>query len=625
MVRGPIRSVLWIAFSLLLGTGLHAAGDPLISVKVESDLLVAGQRFTFVIRLHDNGLATPVGTLPAIDPRISILSGPEITTETAADESGRQGRFVFMRYVARANTPGYAELPPIAVQYGVQSLKTGPVLLKIRKDEANAEIPPDLAWNVHADRIYRGQSVFITLDLVHSPTIVFPDSIEIPSLGGGSFEEVRGVGRIESDRLAGRDFQRLPVAGFLFTPSSAGQVNLPLARVSLGKTVLATLPFGLTVLEPPALADLSAIGDLKLVTTLESTAVGRGETARLSVRIEGTGNLRTLRLPEPVLLGLNLVSKSENGKYLPTEQGYRGFREVVYQLGSAVAGVYSVAIPPCPVLGFDGQLNLGEPRSLSLEVLDVASTQKKDQPAVQMRLLTLRQALELMGGGRGAVPDWAAAFEAGLNAYDAADYADALAQFTRALKIGPDHPGILYNLGVTNQARGSSAHAVYYLLLALRQRPHDQVLRQALEGLEQQLGLKHQLAILVLPPPGFLVAGLAVFLILGLGGFAVFVWRRNLRWLLAGFVLVACGAVVAGGLWLDRWQRELPVGVVSETGTMMRRIPEARSREWLQLASGTSVRIEAEYQGYLLVETAFGSKGWVERSSLYLRDDQAVP
>jgi SH3-like domain-containing protein len=84
-------------------------------------------------------------------------------------------------------------------------------------------------------------------------------------------------------------------------------------------------------------------------------------------------------------------------------------------------------------------------------------------------------------------------------------------------------------------------------------------------------------------------------------------------------------AALAGGTLLYGFQqRNLPVAVVAETGTVLKRIPEQRARDWLRLPSGTTVRVAATHQGWLLVETAFGGKGWVERSAVYLAEDRTA-
>jgi hypothetical protein len=113
----------------------------------------------------------------------------------------------------------------------------------------------------------------------------------------------------------------------------------------------------------------------------------------------------------------------------------------------------------------------------------------------------------------------------------------------------------------------------------------------------------------------YLLATAGVGILVSLG--AAFLTRR--RWLgtLAGIFLVL-GLLAAADLLAWQWQASQPICVVSETGAVLKRIPEPGARDWLRLASGTSLRLVGRTREFILVETAYGIKGWVDRSALYL-------
>ncbi len=606
---------------VVLGT-VQAANADLISLSIDTPRLMAGQRFAFSIRLHDNGLATPVGIIPELSPRVSIISGPDIVTETTPDDSGRQSRFVYMRYQARANSAGYAELPSIAVRYGVQSLSTKPQLLAVYPDEKALTVPPDLVWQVHADRIYRGQSVLITLDLLHCPSIVYPQNIEVPGLSGGAFEELRGVGTIESDLLAGKEFQRLPVTGFMFTPVMAGTLTLPVARVGIGERTLASPTYSLTVLDLPAgQASGVAIGDFRLIAHLESTEVGVNETVRLVVRVEGTGNLSALNLPEPVFAGLSEVSRNENRKVLATESGYRGYRELVVSLSAPETGSYEIKLPAWPVMDFQGGLRSEQLEPLMLKVVVRAASSGNKQAHAALPYLDLVQ-LEAFKPS-GASPEWKKLLASALAALESRNFQEAAANFSRALKLTPDQPGVLFDLGQTMMELGSGSRGIYYLQLAARLAPWDLRLPAALQAAEQRLHLSNQLAVVFYPPRDFLLIALLVATGLALLLAGLNRWFRSWRWWPVLVVLVGLGAVSLVLLVADSAQRQDLRAVVSDATTIVKRIPDTKARDWLQLPSGTSVRVMARSGEFVQIETPFGIRGWVFQSALFLDESSA--
>ena len=52
-------------------------------------------------------------------------------------------------------------------------------------------------------------------------------------------------------------------------------------------------------------------------------------------------------------------------------------------------------------------------------------------------------------------------------------------------------------------------------------------------------------------------------------------------------------------------------GVILYDETAMRKIPDERASGWRSLVAGTSVAVQGLSDGFILVETGYGLKGWV--------------
>jgi tetratricopeptide (TPR) repeat protein len=204
-------------------------------------------------------------------------------------------------------------------------------------------------------------------------------------------------------------------------------------------------------------------------------------------------------------------------------------------------------------------------------------------------------------------------------AFAVGEIGTAAALFEAALKRDfPDNPALLYNLAVCRHLLRERGRAIHLLRKGLAVKPGDRMLRQTLLSLEREYGLSGQLA----PPPP-LAAGLpyalaACFSNLAFIAGALFYRRRRVQ-LLILLVLLVTVALVSLGLYLTLRSRERQsVGVVDAATAELKVIPRSNAGSRLQLAEGTSLHVLGEDEGFVLVETGFGFKGWVEQRVLLI-------
>jgi tetratricopeptide (TPR) repeat protein len=204
-------------------------------------------------------------------------------------------------------------------------------------------------------------------------------------------------------------------------------------------------------------------------------------------------------------------------------------------------------------------------------------------------------------------------------AFARGDLREAAALLQSALETEyADNPALMYNLAVCRHLLGQHDQAIYLLRKSLKAAPGDRMLREALLTLEREYGLSGQLA---LPPP--LTAGLpfvlaALFSNLAFVAGALFLRRRRVQVLIL-LVLLVTAALVSLGFYLNLRSRvQQSVGVVTAGAAELKMIPRIHAHSRLRLAEGTSLYVLGEDEQFVLVETGFGFKGWIEKQSLLI-------
>lgn len=135
------------------------------------------------------------------------------------------------------------------------------------------------------------------------------------------------------------------------------------------------------------------------------------------------------------------------------------------------------------------------------------------------------------------------------------------------------------------------------------------------------MGLDRQIGLFALPPKNLIGALLLIVLYL----FAFLILHvRSLRGFALLFTGIFWGLIFSSGLlllYLDYRQADDKIAIVGETGGALRKVPDSDADEWLVLAKGTSVHPSVKSEGFYLVETSFGIKGWIDRNRIYFEDE----
>lgn len=595
--------------------------------------------------------------------------GPE-TDRSADTEQGRTE----IEIPFRAVEPGRVIIEPIVLRdEDGNTWRTERHLVEIATSaDDDATVPFDVSWSVTTDTVYEGQTIPVFLNIERATSFSFPDEIAVEQPEGAVFEEVEGLGSVESEVVDEVELLRYPVATFLMTPSSEGDIEIPAASVGEGGSARRAQAREITVEQlPEQVRDSLAVGDYRFSAELSHERVTEGETTTLTMRVEGTGNLDFFQFPNVEADGATVGSQGEQSDVSPVSAGLVGSREQQLRITPQEAGETEVRVERFSWLDPDTDRVSGEgPLRFSLEVgaadtaiaetqgdapFEVLSSEEivKAQPVEMYRfpvfyllflppLVTIALAFAGVGVKRvGSVAMTTLVFvpllfvltastpvrelpkeelDDAVAALEEGSVAEAKWRFENVHEDYPRSPGVLYNLAYAGYLSEDRGTAVYGLREALRISPGMNEAREGLEWVEDQYGLDRQVQMSSRIRPDTALVGLFVLSYV-MAGLAVGVRRRKDARYAIGFL--STGLLMLAGvifmLYAVRGAR-VPTAVVAEQETVIRQVPVVEAKEWLTLPAGAAVRPRDVYGDYRLVHTGFGVEGWVSSDALLVSE-----
>ncbi len=641
------------ALFLVLTANLCAQETPL--PEISPSPVRVDQRFTLTFEIrHHSAEDVQVPFDVRFPQSIQLIGGPGIYPVTEKDSrTGMLERLVKVQYVFRAVKAGRSILDSIPFTIAGVPGSTRPRILEIAYRQGPPLVPFDLAWRIQpSGPLYEGQTAAVFLEMRNLRAITVPESFTVSPPGGALFETAKGLGTIQSQRVGKEELFRIPVVSYLVTPSSQGRIVIPEAKVKAKELTVSSDSLAVEVLSvPDAVRPTGAVGRFHVTSWLEKESIPLGSQVRLSFRVEGEGNLNYFQLPDPSSDDVTVVGKTSRPSFVPTEKGYRGFIQWDYRLSPKRIGDLSIRVPAFPWLEPEtGEVSSSLPKTLTLRVgerregvqpgesklrilgsdevfrYDPMDAYKKPlvyalgMPGILCLVLVvfrrrkeagaaLLASMLLLGASSGTETDRARSIDEGVAAYNAGKYGEAVERFSSL----PKSAGVHYDLGVAHKAAGNVARSVFHLRKAVEASPGAAVFRDALAAVESEYGLLRQVPLPRLHPDIFLWFFLVFFT--GAGVFPLVLRKRGLRFILSVLCITVAGSTLFG-LVVSASERDAGRGVIGPKSVELRKIPLPSSSEWLFLEEGTAVEVEGVSGDYLLVKTAFGVEGWVEKSRL---------
>lgn len=659
-IRGTVFLLLLLALSLPFLSPLGALDVPedrlLVLTGPSRYEVIQGEVFSINLFLDRTGPEEVMVALPDLPEGIEIESEPVLLS--------RSDGVVEARIEGIARRPGRFVLNPILVETATGPWFVPRLLLEVAPRRGE-KVPFRARWRLLQESVFQGQSVPLILEITGIDSFTFPEGITVRSPQSGLFEETSGIGSVISDSVAGVDLFQIPVAVFLFTATSAGDVVIPAAEVAaLGISVTApplTIDVGRlpTVVEPTG-----AVGRFFLDVSLDKTALLPGETAQLEIVLEGSGNFPVLDMPAFTIEGLRVLDQIDGEDFsADTESllGYHGERRRIVRLepeegsdrGTIRVEGYSYYDPT------GSRVITTAPRVFEIEIAADAAMIDSGRTRPQYALLTMRELRQLRwyrfidlqwplllfllgpfvfaaarlysvrrGKGRRSGVILAGIFLLSSAAIvpllnmdrlgraqelvQAGEYATAGVLYDLELQDIPSHAGLHYNRGVLALRSENAYAAVYHLRRASRLAPERRDFQNALNDAVEYFELTDQIAL-----PAALRPDLLILLLLVLWSlFWLLLLARSALWRSISLVsVVMVGVIVLVGVIWSVQVASRPEGIVRRE-LSVRRIPDESAEPWVLLEPITTVQIELSYNEFYLVRTGSGVTGWVPQNDI---------
>jgi len=616
---------------------------------------VVGQTITIPVGISDFSQDEFQLIFPQLPAGVRIGENPAIITRFGSSDrielevtATRAGRFI---------------IPPIQLVAGARIADTPEILLEVAPSRG-APVPFGLRWRPVSDSIFVGQSVPVLLEITGIDSLTFPDTVTVRAPQGGLFEEVTGVGSVQTQRVAGVQLYTIPVAAFLYTPTLIGDTSLPSAQVISGGITVTAPALDIPARELPAGVIASgAVGQFTISVNPPPESTSPGELIEFSITVQGVGNITVLDPPAVSAEGFEIVESDETILVEPDTEtllGYRGFRTIQYRLQPAADARESarIIIEPFSFIDPEGEILQRIPgQELPVTIVAEGAAEGDEQAVPELSLIPINRLSRLrwfpLHTRKGAWMLYAVGpllvgvvflgkvrkkpllsrrkiglFGLGLflllsfSLYPVLDmtrlaradelieegnYAIAGALYHLELQNYPNHGGLHFNRGILALRSGDEVSMRYHLRRALRLDAENQDFRTALLEAETFFDSSESFPIPWYPRGDFFF--ITVFVVWSaLWGIFLLPSSTSRSLVIISLGMVAIVAV-GGAIWRYNVART-PEGVIRQE-VMVRRIPDASAEQWLALPPGIPVLVDLSSADFYLIRTVAGVTGWV--------------
>lgn len=287
----------------------------------------------------NSGLEVLYGPSQSSSQSTSIVNG-QVSSETRTTFS----------YVLIAKKEGTYSLPAAMVQCDGKTLTSNNATLKVlpadKEDSANQQshrnnsdnvgssnASKDVKENCHLvldlskTSAYEGEAIVATLKLYwRSNQMGNPSEVKLPDFEGFTVQEIQDDNaQATLEHYNGQNYSMYPLAKWVLFPSRTGEITIPAASLTANVQVvttrrsggffdwpmeyaqnvavpLQTAPRKINVKELPSgkpASYMNAVGDFSIKSELTATEFRTGDAFIYRITIDGSGNLKFTREPEP--------------------------------------------------------------------------------------------------------------------------------------------------------------------------------------------------------------------------------------------------------------------------------------------------------------------------------------
>lgn len=661
--KSPLIPAALAVILIILIPAASAFGTENVVIDIDPNRAIRGRNAALRIRTTLSWTDTPTIIRPELPSGLAWWGLPRPRQWFVPAEDGRRAALVEVNAVIRVIREGIFTIPPILILSGEDQVTTEPVqLIGLQSDEADLPYPVFVRWRPPIPAVlWQGQAVPIIIEAANLTSLALSESNVFTAPPPGLLEEAPELGGIVTRPHRGDILYDVPMGSWVWTVSNSGSIKFPSARVSVNGLTRTVGGFTVRVKPlPEAVASSGAVGIFSLNLRIDEGPHRVGDVISVWVRVEGRGNMSTLKPPEPRLSGAELVNRGSSASYRAAPLGYKGWREERRDFRIERSGPLQLSIPEWPWLepGEDQRIRRS---ALTPPVIIAEARAPGTKPGLAEQLLgeqvfrypasplyTRPLPLHLIGlpglivfavimirrrfihlPGTSVIlciliviscaadietDRLSAAAQAKTAALDG-DWLLAEELLSPLINHYPYLPGLLHDLALIRAETKQPDQSVLLIRQALYLRPATRVFAASLKLIEERLELTDQIPVpLRSPPLPVFILWWAALNLLPLS--ACFTHRRggrNRLLLICALILVL---VSGGGVLYSNHRRQSPTGVVTAAAPPLKKIPESPAGDWIQLPPGSAVSVAAVEGDNALVLTGYGLLGWLPISSL---------
>jgi len=352
---------------VLVALRVAGAAEPTLDVRLEPERFGVEDVARLVVKVHEppGDLAEPdLGELV----NLRVVAGPSRGSEFSF-VNGVTSSAVSFSYVVRAEAEGPASVGPVSVAIDGTRLVAGPLSVEVapgslappRRGSRVSPFPIDPFGDLYGRRqpeqeakvVLRqivtplsavvGQPVTATVVLDTTAAVDEFGWITAPTYPGWWTQRVEPPEQVtpEPVEIDGVRFNRFTVSRHALIPLRAGELVIPEARARVGArgrgfldpgqvAERATAEIRVAVSERPPAPDGfgGAVGDLRYTASVEPAEIAFGESAVVTVQLEGSGNLPLVEKPEvwPTCEGCEVYPPENVDRVVVDDRGIHGSR-----------------------------------------------------------------------------------------------------------------------------------------------------------------------------------------------------------------------------------------------------------------------------------------------------------
>ncbi len=644
---------LMLLLSVLLTAGLPAQSRflpddqrpkaKIESIEIEPNPVGRGDIFTLTIDVDwDNALEVDLD-LDDFTSDFTKWRGPYMRSFIDSTSKDDVRRKVRITTTFRAVKSGRQIFPSLTVTAGSYVMQTEPLLIRVGL-YANRKLymPLEVEWTTPAERIYAGEAIPLFLMVRNQETVSIFDRTRVATPRDGFLEEAGDLGEITLLEAGDIVLYDIPAEAFIFTSPVSGRVTIPAAGVDQGGITGWSSDFNLDILPiPEEILSTGAVGSFSLSSEISSDKIYTGDEIRLTSRVSGTGNQNFMKIPDPEVQGLVLVSTEEIPEYSYTSTGYSGSKTVQYIYTAEEPGAASVRVPEFPYLDRDSGRVVTIPAenfTVAVSPVPAAGEASEDEMIPLVKIEDESRGLRwksfymkpefylwLLPGpfflilfsfvkGRRLIISLVitviimVVIVSVTNAFFS----------TKDSGVPPGNAVSYYNTALERIEEHQYTSALHELRLAVYTDPLNSQYRDALDWLEDKMGFVNPVTpAFPYHPDIFFFVLILSFNLLAVG----FVLRKVIQSGTPAVIIILMSAVIllsTGFMLYGHISRTRLTGIIMPKDSYIKKIPDESAGDWLRIEQGIPVRLKDESGIFTLIETGDGIKGWISRDKIRL-------